>query len=31
LQLPDSTTGILLTRFSNNTPRNLQLTFRLTW
>lgn len=31
LQLPDGNTGILLTRFSNNTPRNLQLTFRLTW
>ena len=31
LPLPDSTSGILLTRFSNNTPRNLQLTLRLTW
>ncbi|MBL8211536.1 MAG: hypothetical protein JNK87_12520, partial [Bryobacterales bacterium] len=31
LQVPDSNTGILLTRFSNNTPRNLQLTLRLTW
>ncbi|MBL8227864.1 MAG: TonB-dependent receptor [Bryobacterales bacterium] len=31
LQVPDGNTGILLTRFSNNTPRNLQLTLRLTW
>lgn len=31
LPLPDSTTGILLTRFSASTPRNLQFTLRLTW
>ncbi len=30
-RLPDSTTGIILNQFSQNGPRNLQLTGRLTW
>jgi hypothetical protein len=31
LPLPDGATGILLNRFSASTPRNMQLTLRLTW
>jgi len=31
LNQPDAGTGILSLRNSANTPRNLQLTLRLTW
>ncbi|MBS1826104.1 MAG: TonB-dependent receptor [Acidobacteria bacterium] len=31
LALPDGGTGIMLNRFSANTPRNMQVTLRLTW